>query len=303
MRSIEVIIILNGSSRAASENEKLIKTIEEALHRRAADATIWVADSGEAVPMLLERAAASTDDTVVAGGGDGTVNSIATAVAGSAKRMGVLPLGTLNHFAKDLGLPLALDAAIDVLLNGRETEVDVGEVNGRIFLNNSSLGFYPRVVRRREEQRERLGRGKWPAFAWAVLSALHVCPTLRLRLRANGQERMERTPFLFIGNNAYRMDILGIGSRERLDGGALSAYYARGAGRWGVIRLALRSLVGRLAQTANFETIHTAQLHVEMRRRMVDVSLDGEVFRLEPPLVYRIRPRALRVVVPATDKK
>jgi diacylglycerol kinase family enzyme len=176
--------------------------------------------------------------------------------------------------------------------------VDVGEVNGRAFLNNSSLGLYPRIVRHREQQRLRLGRGKWPAFAWALLSALNVCPSLRLRLRANGRETVVRTPFLFIGNNPYSMDVLRVGSRERLDAGALGVYYARATGRWGLIALALRSLIGRVAQATNFESMLTGELQVETRRPSINVSTDGEVSTLESPLTYRIRPRALRVIVP-----
>jgi diacylglycerol kinase family enzyme len=296
-----VIIILNRSAGGASADEKLDREIQAALAQHRVQATIWRAGSGEELRALAARAASSDTATVAAGGGDGTISTVAGALVGTSKRLGVLPLGTLNHFAKDVGIPLETRGAVATLATGRETLVDVGEVNGRYFLNNSSIGLYPRIVRHREEQRQRLGRGKWPAFAWALLSALHVCPVLRLRLRIDGGEREVRTPFLFIGNNSYRMDLLRIGSRERLDAGRLSVYYARGAGRWGVVGLAARSVFGRLEQARNFEALLATELQVETRHPSIDVSSDGEVLRLESPLTYRIHPRALRVLVPAGD--
>lgn len=298
-----MIIILNRSAGGASEDEKLDQQIRATLGPHSVQAEIWRAGSGEELRTLAARAAASDTATVVAGGGDGTISTVAGALVGTAKRLGVLPLGTLNHFAKDLGIPLDAPTAAATLATGRETLVDVGEVNGHYFLNNSSIGLYPRIVRHREQQRQRLGRGKWPAFAWALLSALHVCPMLRLRLRIDGAERQVRTPFLFIGNNSYRMDLLRIGSRERLDAGRLSVYFARGAGRWGVAGLAVRSVFGRLEQARNFEALTVEELRVETRRPSIDVSSDGEVLRLQAPLTYRIHPAALRVMVPASDKQ
>ncbi len=294
-------MILNRSAGGVSEDEKLERALRASLGAHGSEAAIWWAESGEALRALAKRAAASDDATVAAGGGDGTISTVAGALIGTAKRLGVLPLGTLNHFAKDLGIPLDPAAAAATLSTGREAFVDVGEVNGHYFVNNSSIGLYPRIVRHREEQRHRLGRGKWPAFAWALLSALHLCPVLRLRLRIDGREHQVRTPFLFIGNNRYCMDLLRIGSRERLDAGRLSVYYARGAGRLGLTGLALRSLVGRLEQAGNFESLLVEELEVQPRRRALDVSTDGEVLRLQSPLTYRIHPRALRVIVPASD--
>ncbi len=178
--AVGVIVILNRHAGSAAESA----AVEAALREAGAEPEIQLAGSGGELCALAKQAAASAHETIVAGGGDGTINAVASVLVGTAKRLGVLPLGTLNHFAKDLGIPLALPLAAQTAAQGRETAVDVGEVNGRIFLNNSSLGLYPRIVRDRERQQERLGRGKWPAFAWALLSALHVCPRLRLCLPA-----------------------------------------------------------------------------------------------------------------------
>jgi YegS/Rv2252/BmrU family lipid kinase len=293
-----VIIVLNSASGTVSENATQRRELEVSLHRHGVNAEILQAASGQEVETLARRAAESRVQTVVAAGGDGTVNAVASALLETDKRLGVLPFGTLNHFAKDLRIPLSLDDAVENLARAQLRTIDVGEVNGKVFLNNSSLGLYPRIVRHRDQQRQQLRRGKWPAFAWAVLSALHMCPTLRLRLRANGREFNARTPFLFIGNNAYSMEALRIGERKSIDGGVLGVYFARGARRLDIIALACRSLIGRLEQAKTFETFTTAELEVETRRSKIDVSTDGEVNSLSSPLKYRIRIRALRVLAP-----
>jgi len=293
-----VIIILNKTSGVESGPDEKVRKLEGLLRDSPVQAEIWTANAGHALTSLARKAAESEHDTIVAGGGDGTINAVAGALVHSTKKLGILPLGTLNHFSKDLGVPVDLPGAVENLTQGRERSVDVAEVNGRYFLNNSSIGLYPRIVRHREQQREQLRRGKWPAFAWALLSALRVCPSLRLRITADGVTRVTRTPFLFIGNNAYRMDLLRIGARDHLDRGELSIYYAGNTGGWGVVALALRSLISRVEQARNFVTLSAREARIEARRHHLDVSADGEVVRMTAPLAYKMHPRALRVIAP-----
>jgi diacylglycerol kinase family enzyme len=212
---------------------------------------------------------------------------------------GVLPLGTLNHFAKDMGIPLPLDEAIANVATGKPRMVDVGEVNGRIFLNNSGLGLYPDIVRDREKQQRRLGRGKWLAFAWAVVTALRRYPFLNVRLTLNGELHARRTPFVFIGNNEYLMQGFNIGERERLDSGSLSLYVAQRPGRLGLVRLAFHALTGRLAEQKDFDVLLIKEMDIDTRHKRLRVATDGEVTVMATPLHYRIRQGALSVLVPA----
>src|ERR1700682_1204909 len=162
---------------------------------------ILPASSGAEIPELARRAVKENSQVIVAGGGDGTVNAVANELMGSSITLGVLPLGTLNHFAKDLQIPQDLEDAARNLITGRAVPVDVGEVNGHIFLNNSSLGIYPHIVRLREEQQNKTGRNKWVAFALAFLSVLEHYSFLRVRLRVDGKELSCKTLLVFIGNN------------------------------------------------------------------------------------------------------
>ncbi len=260
--------------------------------------TIQHPDETHDLSALARAAAESTDDVVVAGGGDGTISAVAGALAGTEKTLGVLPLGTLNHFAKDLGIPLELADAIDTIARGHIAEVDVGEVNDRVFINNSSLGVYPRIVASREAQQEHLGRGKWHAFLWAVLRVFRRFPNLRLRITVEGREIERRTPFLFIGNNEYEMEGFNAGARVCLNAGKLGLYLAHRPGRLGLLRLALDALLGRLDQAKDFDAYCVNEATIATRKKLLLVATDGEVVRMETPLRYRARPRALRVLVP-----
>jgi diacylglycerol kinase family enzyme len=178
-------------------------------------------------------------------------------------------------------------------------EVDTAEVNGRLFLNNSSIGLYPDIVRERERQQSRLGRGKWPAFAWACLRALRRFPFHTVTLTAaDGQEHVRRTPFVFVGNNDYDLSGMDIGARPRLDGGQLCVYVARHAGRWGLLRFALAALFGLLHRVRGLDHLLSARLRIEAHAPRLRVSTDGEVCELDSPLEYRCRPKSLRVLAP-----
>ena len=299
--NVPLPVILNKSS--GSEDDKAEERLRAAFEKAGARADLQRAESGEDVVRLAKKAAAGKSDVVAVGGGDGTVGSVASVLSGGEKVLGILPLGTFNHFAKDLGIPLDLDEAVRTIVDGRIAQVDLGEVNGRVFVNNSSLGLYPRIVRHREEQQERLGRGKWPAFFWATLHALHRHHQVDVLLSVNGREVRRSTPFVFVGNNFYEMSGFDVGSRERLDAGELSVYMAPGARPRDLMGFALRALVGRLRSSRAFEVLRTTELRIETRGRQVRVSTDGEIQILDAPLRYRSRPGALNVVISRETRK
>jgi len=252
-------------------------------------------------PDLLaaaREAARSDSDVVVMGGGDGTMSAGAGGLAGTGKAMGLLPLGTLNHFARDLGIPTGLEDAVRTVAEGVAREVDVGDANGRVFVNNSSMGLYPAAVSLRDAWMERQSMHKWIAMGRAALDTLRRFPVVRLTLRLQEGPLNLTTPMVFIGNNRYETKLFALGKRLALDEGELWVYLARDAGRFRFVRLALRALVGRLDDSRDFQGQCVRELLVEDRRRLVRVAFDGEVCQVAPPLCYRIRPRALRVIVP-----
>ena len=258
-------------------------------------------DPGNDICAVAAQAARDAARIVVAAGGDGTVSAVAAALEGTDKILGVLPVGTLNHFAKDLHIPLDLESAVRTIVEGEVAAVDVGEVNGRIFINNSSLGLYPRIVSRREAQQQRLARGKWTAFFWATIQALRRLPFLDLRIAFEGREIFRRTAFLFVGNNEYEIAGFNLGSRARVNGATLGLYLTHRTGRLGLFRLAFHALFGRVDQANDFDVFSVSEARVETRHRRLLVALDGEVERMATPLHYRIKPAALRVLVPKKE--
>jgi len=292
MTPVKIII---SAGAGPGDNTKAAEQLAEIFNEDQIE--ISLAQNGAEVTELATEAARGPYEVIVAAGGDGTVNSVAAAVVDSDKILGVLPLGTLNHFAKDLGIPLDLQAAARTIVAGHSTEVDVAEVNDRIFLNNSSLGLYPIIVREREK-RQRLGSGKWPAFIWAMIQALRRYPFLDVRLRVNGELLDRTTPFVFVGNNEYAMDLLNIGGRDRLDRGLLSIYITHRTSRLKLIGLALRAVIGHLRNDKDFLELRSSEVKITTRHKRLRVAFDGEIEVMKPPLEYRVRPRALRVIVP-----
>jgi diacylglycerol kinase family enzyme len=171
-------------------------------------------------------------------------------------------------------------------------------VNDRFFINNSGLGLYPKMVRRRDAARFRLGHGKWPALVWAALSMLRRFPFMDVQLTIDGVDMLRRTPFVFVGNNQYLMEGFRIGERASLTEGVLSLYVANRVGRLGLFRLSLRALFGRLDQERDFDAMRAKCIEVTTPRKRVHVSTDGEIYLMTTPLRYRTLPAALAVVVP-----
>jgi diacylglycerol kinase family enzyme len=299
VKSVKVIInARSGLGDKADARRRLTQIFEVA----GVESEIVLAESGAEVVAQAKVSAGENWTVVMAGGGDGTINTVASYLVGTDKILGVLALGTLNHFAKDLRIPLDLEDAAQTVISGRAAPVDVAEVNGRIFLNNSSLGLYPTLVREREKQ-QRLGSGKWPAFVWAALAVFRRYPFLHVRLVAGGKKIDRKTPFVFIGNNEYLMERLNIGRRDRHDQGVLSLYVTNRTGRWGLVRLAVRALFGRLREEKDFLALLTDKVKIETRHKRVRVAFDGEVDVMETPLHYQSRPGALRVMVPEVESQ
>ena len=296
--AIETRLPVIFNDAAGTPPRDVYAPIADALRAVGLDTYRVPVTNGADLNVIAAKIARQKPGAIIAGGGDGTISAVASALVGTDVALGVLPAGTLNHFAKDAGIPLDPVEAARTIAAGYIRRVDVGEVNGRVFINNSSLGLYPHIVRHREEQQRRLGRGKWTAFAWATWITLRHKPFLSLRISTGEEEHRCAASFVFIGNNEYLMEGFNIGVRERLDGGRLSLYLTRRRSRWGLLMLGLRALAGRLHQAEDFESTTAETIVIETRRKRVHIALDGEVTMMETPLNYRLRPGALRVLVP-----
>jgi diacylglycerol kinase family enzyme len=302
---MRVTVIINRSAGSVSiggDIDAALRAIELGFERHGIDAKI-IAEEGDAIAEAAVKARDMAErgelDAVVVGGGDGTIRSVANVLAGSSVPLGILPMGTLNHFARDLKLPLDLDLAIDVISHKELRTVDLGSVNGAIFVNNSSVGVYPYMVADRDRRRGTSGLGKWPAMALAGLRALKRFPFRRLTMTAEGSARPYRTAMLFVGNNEYDLRLFSLGRRQQLDLGRLHVYVARSQSRWSFIMLILRALLGFGRTAQELDQLESLAFEVRSRTSRLPVALDGEVQVMQPPLRYRIMPGALKVFAPA----
>jgi len=270
--------------------------VEDAFARLQVEACVEITAPGAITAAIVGRSA--DFDVVVIGGGDGSVGAAAAALAGSETPLGILPLGTFNHFAKDLGLPTDLAGAAKVIAQAKIRAVDVGEINGHVFVNAASLGIYPYLAAARGHHP--WGRHRGLARIWALLSTLARLlwrlPRPRLRLVLPEVDGWRKTPCLFIGNNLYALDPFASAWRSRLDGGELGIYLVNSERRFTLLSLVCRAALGRLDPGLDLTLIRAEAVTIRAKRR-IRVALDGETLKLRAPLHCRIRPHALRVLV------
>lgn len=272
-----------------------------ALHGIDADAKVLPgSELAAAARSAAEMAKRNELDAVVAAGGDGTIGTVASALVDTDVPLGIIPLGTLNHFARDLGIPLQLEDAVNVIAEANAKPVDAAEVNGHIFLNNSSIGVYPYMVLERERRR-RHGVAKWAAMVWGAFKVVQLFPIRRFHVDAQGRSETCRTPCLFVGNNRYRLDLLGLGRRDRMDGGELWLYIAKQHTRLSLVWFTFRALLGLTEPGKDLLSFDTNRAKISSKRKRLNVATDGEIHWMAPPLHYRTRPGALRIYRPQLD--
>jgi diacylglycerol kinase family enzyme len=267
-------------------------TVAAALEAAGIKASIDQVDGG-AIEQRVRAALANGAQVIIVGGGDGSVSAAAQVLAGSKATLGILPLGTLNHLARDLGVPFELEQAAAMIANGQSRTIDVAEVNGRIFANNAAIGLYPLMA-----QQERLGRSKRLAMLVASLRTMTRFHHQRLTLSGDGGEAQVDTPLLFVGNNDYRLAMPGAGQREQLDGGRLCAMVLRKKGLPGFLAAVGRALLGMTREDDMVRLEHVEHLRVDSARSSITLALDGEPLKMKPPLDFKIRKQALKVIVP-----
>jgi YegS/Rv2252/BmrU family lipid kinase len=294
---VTIPLLLNRGGGTLAADPELAGRAHDALRDAGVDIEIELISGGEC-EVRCRTIAERGDPLLIVGGGDGTVAAAAAALAGTDTSLGILPLGTLNHFARDLGIPTALDEAAKLIAARTERRVDVAEMNERVFINNSAIGLYPLMVVDRDLQRRRLGRSKRLAMMVASLRTLARFNHQRLTLTVNDQKAQIDTPLLFVGNNDYRIDLGAPGQRESLEDGHLCVLVMRRKTRRGLIAASVRALLNRSRPDDMVRLDGVERLRVSSLRSQLAVSLDGEVARVATPIDYRIRKKALRVIAP-----
>ncbi|MES1973731.1 MAG: diacylglycerol kinase family protein [Pseudomonadota bacterium] len=293
-----ITVIVNGASGAAAKaGDGLTDRLAAAFAKTGTNAEIRIVE-GDAIADAVR--AASAKGRIVVAGGDGTIAAAVQALAGIDCELALLPLGTLNHLARDLGIPGNLEEAAALAVSGTARRIDVGMVNDRRFVNNASIGLYPSMVRNRDALRERHGWPKWFATLPAAGQVLHELRAHRMRIdRGEGKQRVAG-PLLFVGNNRYALDAGKVGRRASLSEGLLSVFVVAERSRAALIWFGLRAIVGRADPDADFVALgDCTAMTVEIEDGPIEIALDGELRELASPLRFAVLPGALAVVCPA----
>jgi len=293
------VLVNAGGGTASAKGETLEGEVRQAFAAVGIEADVRLLGGGDLAAAVT---AAANAPLLVVGGGDGTLSTAAGALlaAGGQATLGLLPLGTHNHLARDLGIPLDLAGAARVVADGHTLRIDVARVNGRVFLNNASVGIYPALVLRREALRRAGGGPKWRADLRAAWTVLKRARHHRLRLVVEGRPTPLATPLLFVGNNRYGQGPIGLGRRASLRDGVLSVMALGRSSRFGLVRLALRTLAGRTHPERDLAAVAEVRAcEVHLRGSAVELALDGEVVRMDGPLRFTLEPLALTVCAPA----
>ena len=289
-----IAVIVNRSGGTASSlGDKLEATVREAFAGQDIDLQLI---EGKDIAATVKQAAGRA--VVAIGGGDGTQGSAAAAFANSDTAQIVLPLGTRNHLAKQLGMPTSLAEAAKVARDGKPQAIDLAKASDsateRVFVNNASIGLYTKLVRERDKRWGPKWLGTIPA-TWIVLRTLRAKP---LHLAIDGKRQRVVTPLLFIGNNRYSLNAGSVGERVSLSDGVLSLFVVARQSPLALVGFAFRALLGRADEERDFSALADAREVVVEGYGAIDVAFDGEVERMALPLTFAIMPGALKVLVP-----
>ncbi len=303
-RSGPLFIVMNAASghKDSGNEQQIISDVFSAAGRKFEFLEIDKPASIGAVCAKAVALAQAQGGVVVAAGGDGTVNAVAAAVLRSGCPFGVLPQGTFNYFGRTNGIPQDAKAAALALLGASISPVSVGEVNGRVFLVNASLGLYPQLLEDREAWKQQFGRSRLVAFASGLATLFKARGQLRLEIELAGNTTALRTPTLFIGNNHLQLAQVGIDEAHAaaVNAGALAGVAPRPIGTLALFGLLARGVIGRLGDADNIDSFSFRRLKVSVRRkRRIKVATDGEVVWMTLPLVFEVADRPLLLMVPA----
>ena len=284
------------------ESGSLKEEILAAFRAQGHEVTLHLISPEELEPAI-ERALAEGCQALIVCGGDGTVRTAATKLLGTDVPLGILPLGTLNRLARDLKIPLEVHAAAATLAYGRVAEIDVGDVNGRIFLNNSILGLTVIYSQYRQSVRGRPFLERMRGYATAIKDILKSRRRMDVDID-HGQTRMRlRVLSMAVSNNRYVEKASLMLQKQALNDGVLAAYISQHPSGWGLARAIVRAMLGRFRTDPNVVHLEAHEIDVSARRSRLRIANDGALEIVEMPLRYTIRPSALKVLVPATESR
>lgn len=273
----------------------------DALLKGHDDIELMRIGSPEDLPQIVKKAVDQGFDPIIAAGGDGTISAIAGQLAGTGSALGVVPMGTFNYFARSLGLPEDPAAALEIALGGAERRMSIGEVNGRVFLNNASLGAYAAILQVREGVYARWGRSRLAAY-WSVIVAMStIYSRLRMRITVDGKTHDLRSPMAFVSVSSYQLEEFDLAGVQEVENGRMVAFLAHDTGRAGLFWRACKIFFRGARHKVDYRMYSGDEIVIETARDVRTLAHDGEKERMRGPFHFRVMKDALRVRVPKDD--
>ncbi len=289
-----IVNLKSGKQRGESE----VSRLREEFGRYGLEVRIEDFEPGTDAVALTRDMVEAGHKTIVAAGGDGTIAGVVGALEGTGCKLGVLPMGTFNYFARSLDIPLDLSDAVRVIADGHTRPLSIATANDEVFLNNANFGLYPQILKTREQTYAFWGRGKLAAY-WSVLKTLFRGPRLlSLRIRTDDEELQVRTPMAFVFNNAFQLRRMELEGADCLENGRLALLYAPDRGRGGLFLSTLAMVLGIARKERDFHLVCSRAFEIEAKQKFLKVARDGERETMMCPLRIRLKDQTLDTYVP-----
>ncbi|MGY9047068.1 hypothetical protein P775_18465 [Puniceibacterium antarcticum] len=292
------VCVLMNARAGKDDKQDVAKQLEAAFERYPGRFELRVMGRGTGVADSCARAMKDGFGIIVAAGGDGTISGVAGQLAGTGRRMGIVPQGTFNFVARGLGIPEDIDEAVDLIATGTARPFPVGEVNGEIFLNNASLGIYPQILKEREGTYKRWGRSRVAAHWSVLMTFLSFNSPVRMTVRVGGDVIRTKTPLAFVARSAFQLEHYGLDGADCIREGEFALFLLPDVTRWQLLLRALRLARKGMQPDRDFELICGTDIEIETKSHSQLVAMDGERVRLSAPFRFQMHPEALHVIAP-----
>ena len=306
LRGDETFYIVLNTGSGKHQGSEVQDCIRKVLNAAGRQFELIEVKGGANLAVAAKQAvelARANKGVVVAAGGDGTLNAVSNAVLGTGLPFGILPQGTFNYFGRTYGISQNTETATQNLLDSVIEPVQVGMLNGKVFLVNASLGLYPTLLEDREAYKQRYGRSRWVALWSALVTLFRAHRQLSVQLDFEGSTRSLQTQTIVIGNNALQLEHIGVDQQVELQRDHLVAMTAKPLSTLALYGLVARGLISRMGEADNLISFGFSKMTVRLgpTQRRIKVAMDGEIFRLRAPLEFHVPKDYLPLLVPRDE--
>lgn len=298
------LVMNTGSGHHAAGHQVLAKELEAFFKDKGCDVDMYLPTASHELGQMLQMAVGkhqrlNAKGIIVAAGGDGTLNGVAQKLIYTDIALGIIPLGTFNYVARALHIPLDPFEAAQIIVDGVRHAVNVGTVNHYVYLNNASIGLYPKIIEQREADNARFGRFRAVAMISGFAVLMREQLKLKLKMTIDGEKKQIESPLVFFGNNQLQLHDFHLQLSECVAQGKLAAVAITELSRWQLIKLIHRLQLGTFEQAPEVTAICAEAIKIESKAKTMKVAIDGEIVYVNTPLMFKVAHAALQVMVPA----